>query len=48
VYYKILGLVQALGMDERLAEMFTETVATHCSGETCGYVTRKPVEIITL
>jgi len=30
-YYKILGLVQALGMDERLAEVFAETVAAHCS-----------------
>ncbi len=33
VYYKILGLVQALGMDERLAEVFAETVAIHCSDD---------------
>jgi len=30
-YYKILGLVQAFGMDERLAEVFAGTVAAHCS-----------------
>jgi len=31
VYYKIIELVQTLGMDERLAEVFAETVAGHCS-----------------
>jgi len=33
VYYKVLDLVQALGMDERLAEVFAETVAAHCSDD---------------
>jgi len=31
VYYKVLAMVQVLGMDERLAEVFAETVAAHCS-----------------
>jgi len=30
VYYKILALVQAFGMDERLAEVFAKTVSSHC------------------
>jgi len=37
-YHKVLGLVQALGMDERLAEVFAETVAAHCSSNETAHI----------
>lgn len=38
VYYKILDLLQALVMDERLAEVFAETIAAHYSNNEVSHM----------
>jgi len=45
VYYKLLDLLQALGMDERLAEVFAKKVADHCSADAVVPVCCKVQEV---